>query len=397
MRDWIKKSLLLSYLAIFSSGIERRDNNLPFGINLIGYIRGDFGLGESCRLVAGALEAAAIPFSIRNISQNGSAGESNLKWAYREKDDIPYAVNLIHLNPPDLPNALWNLNPYAMRSRYNIGFWLWEQTELPAEWDSAFRLVDEIWTPTEFVSKAVRRSTDKPVCTMPYGLQVPEIKPGCGRAFFGLPEGRFLFLVSYDGNSVTSRKNPEGAIRAYRKAFPSGSGQVGLVVKATNETPERLDRLRMLLEDCQGFTILTENYSKEVFNSLIANVDAYVSLHRAEGFGLVMAEAMLLGIPVIATDWSGNTEFMNSEVACMVNAKLVELEEDWPPFRKGSRWAQPDEDQAAMWMRKLYEDETFREGLVQRASAYLEEGFSVWRAAESIKMRLEELKNEWGS
>ena len=138
--------------------------------------------------------------------------------------------------------------------------------------------------------------------------------------------------------------------------------------------------------------ILTESYSREVFNSLIRCVDAYVSLHRAEGFGLVMAEAMLLGTPVIATNWSANTEFMDSSTACMVDGPLVELEKDYPPYHAGYHWAAPDETQAAQWMRRLYEDGDFRNGLVKRAKAYLEQAYSQARAAERMVKRLQEIE-----
>lgn len=391
-REAIKRRLFFVYTRLFFSGERHTGRSIPFGVNLIGHIRGDFGLGESCRLVAGALRETGIPFSVFNMSQNSVARETNTQWADSERDDLPYSVDIIHLNPNELSNTVWRMKPGKLKSRYNIGFWLWELEDFPQEWEYTFKLFDEIWTPAEFISNALRKVTDLPVYTMPYGLVTPKTEPSCGRGHFGLPEDKFLFLVSYDGLSVSARKNPEGAIRAFAEAFSPAEQGVGLVVKATHESGGELDRLRGLLAGYPNVFILTESYSREVFNSLIQCVDAYVSLHRAEGFGLVMAEAMLLGTPVIATNWSANTEFMDADTACMVDAELVALEKDYPPYRAGWRWAAADEAQAAMWMRKLYEDAEFRETLAERARTRLAQTHSPARAAERMAKRLQEIE-----
>lgn len=370
-----------------------RSESKSFGVNLIGHIRGDFGLGESCRLVAGALKESNIPFSIFNYYwMNVSVKESRADWSDYESPEFPYSINLIHLNPNEIFKAIWMLDSSVLRRKYNIAYWLWELPEFPREWEYTFRLFDEIWTPAEFISQTLRSCTSKPVYTMPYGLQVPKINSSYGRDFFGLPEKCFLFFVSYDGYSVSARKNPEGAIRAYKKAFPPEERGVGLIIKATHEQEEELGRLNALLEGYPNIFFLTESYSKEAFNSLLKCADAYVSLHRAEGFGLVMAESMLLGTPVIATNWSANTEFMDKNVACMVDAAVVPLEKDYPPYHAGDHWAQPDEDQAAAWMQKLYRDSGFRKGLAARAKAHLELEFSPKNAAQTIEKRLLELK-----
>lgn len=390
-RDKMKEAAFKAYMAAFFSKKRDRDVSIPFGVNLLGHIRGDFGLGESCRLVAGGLEASGIPLSVYNLPMNGPAGENNLTWSERELQAYPYAVNLIHLNPSELANALWRLKPGELRKRYNIAYWLWELPEFPAEWHYTFQLFDEIWTPADFISRALRGCTGLPVHTMPYGLPQPVTAPACDRAFFGLPENVFLFMLSYDGNSVSERKNPEGAIRAYIRAFGKDEAGVGLVIKATHESTGGLERMKALLEGYPNIVVLTESYGKAAFNSLIACVDAYVSLHRAEGFGLVMAEAMLLGTPVIATNWSANTEFMNEDVACMVDAKVVALDREYPPYHRGYHWAEPDEAMAATCMQKLYREEAFRVGLIQRAKAHMAQNYSVRAAGETMARRLAEL------
>lgn len=360
------------------------------GVNLIGYIRGDFGLGESCRLVADGLSRSGIPFSVRNLSVHGDAPETNDSWQAFEQNALPYRINLIHLNPDGLQTGVWKLGFGTFCGRYNIGFFLWEQPELPDVWMPALELMDEVWTPAEFISDAIRKYTRKPVYTMPYGLPIPPTDNRFNRSYFGLPEDLCLFLISYDGYSSSERKNPLGSVRAFCDAF-SPQESVGLVIKATHAREEDLQTIRALLKEYSHIYVLRDSYSKVEFNSLVACADVYLSLHRAEGFGLVMAEAMLLGTAVVATNWSANTEFMNEQVACMVPAKLVELDRDCYPYQKGSHWADPDEHAAAKMMRKLYENPTKRTVLAAYAKQFAKEKFSQQRAAERIRQRLREL------
>lgn len=390
MRQKLKKDSVILFSKLKGSGGTERSLSHAPGVNLIGYIRGDFGLGESCRLVADGLSRSGIPFSVRNISVHGDAPETNDTWRAFERDTLPYRINLIHLNPDGLQAGVWKLGLGTFRGRYNIGFFLWEQPELPDAWMPALRLMDEIWTPAEFISDAIRKYTEKPVYTMPYGLPIPPTDDRFDRAYFGLPEDLCLFLISYDGYSSSERKNPLGGVRAFCEAF-SPQESVGLVIKATHAREEDLQTIRSLLKDYPHVYIFQDSYSKVEFNSLVARVDVYLSLHRAEGFGLVMAEAMLLGTAVVATNWSANTEFMNEQVACMVPAKIVELGQDCFPYQKGSHWAAPDEHAAAKMIRQLYEEPTKRVELAARAKQFAEEKLSQQRAAERMRQRLTEL------
>lgn len=250
-------------------------------------------------------------------------------------------------------------------------------------------MLDEIWTPSEFISKNLRKVTDLPVYTVPYHVEAPS-DDTLDRSHFGLPEDKFLFLVMYDSNSTMARKNPVGAIRAFRKAFKNNP-DTGIVVKVNNAKPEEMAKIAKLLKDCPNVYFITETLTKTEVNTLISLVDVFVSLHRAEGFGLVMAEAMLLGTPCVVTNWSSNTEFMNNEVACMVDGGFTTLKKDTPPYKKGARWADPDITQAARYMRRLYKDPAYYNEICEKAGVYIREKLSMEQATDLIRKRVKEI------
>ena len=272
---------------------------------------------------------------------------------------------------------------------YNIAFWLWEMQEFPREWVPMISQLDEIWTPAEFVSNAVRKVTNKPVYTIPYSVEAPYDK-NCDRAFFHLPEDKFLFLMLFDSNSITERKNPMGVIQAFRKAFPDEDDSVGLIVKIGNARNYEIEEIKSALN---GYNIyfVEGMLDKKVVNSLIRCADVYVSLHRAEGFGLVLAEAMLLKTATIATNYSANTEFQDNSSACLVDYTLVPVGKDIYPYKKEYMWAEPDINQASNYMRKLYTDSTFRNEIVNNAYDKLTDGNNIILASKIIEKRVKEI------
>ncbi|MDR1245417.1 MAG: glycosyltransferase family 4 protein [Clostridiales Family XIII bacterium] len=369
----------------------------PDGINLIGPICSTVGLGQSCRLIASAVEATDLPLEILEFDSD-KMGQHRKDFTWREKtgDIAPYNINLIHLNPLVFTEAYFKLGPELWNGRYNIAFWLWELEEFPEEWRLVLNLVDEIWMPSDFAGISVRKITDKPVRTMPYPIYAPT-DASCDRAFFGLPQDKFLFLCAYDSWSINERKNPLGIIRAYKKAFPIELGDCSLVLKINHAEPDELWQLRETLGAYKNIYFICDTLTKIEMNSLIGCADVYVSLHRAEGFGLICAEAMLLGKPVVATNWSANTEFMNEDVACPVDCELVISDRNNGPYKKGARWAAPDEDQAAAYMRRLYEDESYRDAISKRARAHISETLSLERAARRVRGRIDEIYSEYES
>ncbi|SEM26970.1 MULTISPECIES: glycosyltransferase family 4 protein [unclassified Butyrivibrio] len=377
--------------------IKRKEcdfNTYPAGINLIGYARGDFGLGESCRLVAEAIKTSGIPFSIKNLFQNKNASETNMSYAQYESEDLKYNVNLIHVNPNEIVNFSLHSKRSDFDNRYQIAFWLWELPEFPQEWVYQIDMFDEIWTPSEFVSDAVRRVTSKPVHTVPYAMREPATLDKCDRDYFGIPADKFLYLMSYDGLSNSDRKNPDASIAAYKAAFPTELPDVGLIIKATHAGEAEMEHLRELMAGYENVYILTDSFSKEEFNSLIKCADAHISLHRSEGFGLVMAEAMFLGTPTVATNWSANAEFMSEDACCMVPVKIIEIEKETPPYHKGNHWADPDVHAASEFIRRLHDDKDFYNHKKTAAMKHIRERMSPERAAGILRERFAELTRQ---
>lgn len=362
------------------------------GINLIGNIEAASGLGQSCRLIARILDETQIPFEIYKYTELGEQKAVDTTWSDKITNRLPYDINLIHINPHELGIAYLQMDSEVWNYRYNIGFWLWELEEFPEEWIPCFKCVDEIWTPSEFVCNAIRKKTDLPVKCMPYHVDV-KINKEWTRNDFHLPEDRFLFLMMYDHRSCMERKNPTAVLNAFKKAFSKDDQNVGLVIKVSNSCEEDEKVINNILDGYTNVFYIKETLTRDAVNSLIKCADVFVSLHRAEGFGLVMAEAMLLGTPTIATNWSANTEFMNNEVACMVDYKLIELEKDVFPFKKGSRWADPDVEQATRYMKKLYEDKEFYEQIKKKAKVYIEKKLGIERTSDMMKKRLKEIWN----
>ena len=367
-----------------------KPNEYPNGINYIGVIRGEIGLSQSCRLIAKAINASNIDFSIINFNQMSAIRQSDHSWDHKIVEVPKFNVNVFHLNPPELALAYISFGNDFWESKYNIGFWLWELQDFPEDWLPSLKLVDELWTPSEFVSEAFRKITDKPVITMSYPIEVIT-DDSMNREYFGLPKNKFLFLTMYDCNSTIERKNPIGAIKAFKNAFPPSDDRVGIIIKVNNPQEKDLKLIRSMLTEYSNVYIIAKTVSKIEVNSLIKCADVFVSLHRAEGYGLPIAEAMTLGIPSIATNWSANTDYMSEDNSCLVSYELVSIETDCSMYKKGSSWAEPNLNDASNFMTKLINDPTYYEFISCNALKSMKITNDLDFAAMKIKKRINEI------
>ena len=258
------------------------------------------------------------------------------------------------MNAPEAVRRATRLRPWT-EGRFPIGYWAWELAELPDDWTEAFAIYREVWTCSIHAATAIGKRSPVPVQAMWPAL--PDALPSSlTREDFGLPDGRFAFLFLYDFLSETERKNPAGLMEAFRRAFRADD-RVHLVIKTSNGDMRR-DDWKRLAAAAEGLpvTLFDRYLSRADVLALIRACDAYVSLHRAEGFGYTMAEAMAQARPVIATHYSGNADFMTPWNSFPVPYRLVELDRAHGRYAQGQVWADPDLDAAAELMRTVARD-----------------------------------------
>ncbi len=352
-----------------SAEAERRQH--PDGVTVIGYVKAESGVGESARATLRALATTGIAHSLvdfrtGNVSRMAETVDESLA------NGTQHAVSLFHINADQLPIARTFLGEAAFTDTYRIGFWAWELENFPAPWHGAFAHVDEVWVPSTFCQRAIGAVAPVPVLVMPHAVEIPaRLAPD--RARFGLPADAVVFLTMADMMSLAGRKNPYAAVQAFVDAFgQSGTGtgpQPVLVVKIANahRDPAAYARLQAMAAGCPGIQLLSESLDRATLNCLLDSVDSFVSLHRSEGFGLVMAEAMARGKVVVATGWSGNMDFMSTANSLPVDYTLVRLDEDHGPYARGERWAEPSLADASAKLRQVARDHALRERLGRRA------------------------------
>lgn len=331
----------------FHAGVRRRS----FGVNLAGYLTSEKGTGEAARSAATVLSAAGVPLALNNIIDTASANKETPPGAVRREN--PYAINIAWINGDQAANFAFHKGSDYFKGRYNIGAWAWEVTDFPEEWMPRFQYFDEIWVPSIFVQEALSRVAPIPVTSMHHAVQrLPASEPALIRSRLHLGNEDYIFLFMFDFHSVFERKNPLGLIEAFKKAFRPDDAAT-LVIKSVHASRRAV---RMMREAARGSrTIVTDVvFNRDEIGALYSACDCYVSLHRSEGFGLTLAEAMAAGKPVIATGYSGNMDFMTPDNSYPVRYNLIELDRDYGPYKRGWSWADPDPDHAAELMRDVY-------------------------------------------
>lgn len=359
----------------------------PAGLNVSGYFKAESGVGEMARLVLSGVEKSGIAYS--TFAYQARLSRQNHTFE-PTGDRFAYAVNLFCVNEDELFPLVRDAGPNILENRYNVALWWWELEEFPEIGADTEPLFDEVWVGTEHVARAVRGRTSKPVHLLP--VPIRELDTAADRSGLGLPEG-FMFLFTFDFLSAFTRKNPLGVIEAFTKAFQPNEGPV-LVIKSVNGATEvaSLEMLRLAAAGRQDIVMLDGYLPPERKDALIASCDSYVSLHRAEGYGLGMAEAVALGKPVIATNYSGNLAFLNNENSYLVHYETGSVPPDTGPYREGAAWAEPDIDDAAAKMRHVYENqqEAAEKGRLARLQARTIH--TPEKTAEFIRQRMAEIR-----
>ena len=359
------------------------------GVNVIGYFRAELGIGEAGRSLARAVRIAGVPHALIDFS-SGSSNRSGDRTIERFEDGPRYDISVLCANPDQF--SVFDLHPSSAAfggGRYRVGAWWFELPDLPPDWLGGLARVDEIWAGSHFVEAAMARVAPVPVTYVPPIVE-PRPNARVSRAEFGLADDELAYLFVFDFNSVWERKNPDGAVAAFRRAFETGVG-ARLILKTINSHlhPAAYQRLRDIVGDDPRITLIDEYYDADRLARLMRACDAYVSLHRAEGFGLTIAEAMLYGKPAVATRWSGNLDFMTPQNSFLIDGKLTRIDRAAGPYYAGGLWAEPDLDAAAAAMRLIADHPRAAADRAALGRLDVRSLFSAARVASLVRARID--------
>lgn len=359
------------------------------GVNVIGHFCYPSGLRVSAESMVKAVGKVGVSVSLRDVHTDAKDDPHHVDFRGMECHDI----TIVHTQPePFFDTAYQRASLFERTPRtYRVAYWYWEFDSIPDSWIAHARKVDEVWAATEFVAKGLREKLSIPVRTLFPGVKLAPFERR-GKKYFGLDEAPFTFLFTFHMMSVMERKNPLGLIRAFKQAFRTEDA-VRLVLKTSfgDRHPTQLQELRDAAAGA-NITVIDQVFSPDEVLSLMDACNAYVSLHRSEGLGLTMAEAMLMGKPVIATNFSGNVDFMDEGNSLLVPYELVKLGKPIPPYEADLEWAEPSIEQAAQLMRRVYEDQDWAREVGARGKASAEANLSLEAAGRRIASRLAEIR-----
>ncbi len=358
------------------------------GVNVVGYLRDESGLGAAARGYVGLLDRMRVPVALKDVSDvtpNRSEDDT-----LRPSDDaFPHDLNLVCVTADQHHNVKSRLEPGFFDGRYNVAVWYWELGRFPEEWHDRFAEYDEVWAGSSFGVNALAPISPVPVVRVPPLIGVgPGGSRARGRRALQATRDELVFLYVFDFHSSFERKNPLAAIDAFRSAF-APSEPARLVIKCVNEAASPSDFEAMVARaEGRRVAIHTGYWHPREMRDLTAACDAYVSLHRSEGLGLTIAEAMLLGKPAIATAWSANTDFMDVSNSFPVRYELVALPRDFGPYRAGEVWADPSVEHAAAMMRFVFEHRGAAAAIAERGRRDARAYFSGKSLARLVADRL---------
>jgi glycosyltransferase involved in cell wall biosynthesis len=371
---------------------QRLGPPLALAPSVLGVFRAALGHGSSARLLMAELTAAGLAPSAIDVTQAVGADINDPR-------DFPLGAGntqgplILAINPDTALVALAG-REQMLRNRAVIGYFVWELEEPPLSWRSVRHAMHAVWSPSRFSAGGLSRAFGVPVEVVPHPVALapppaptPEARAR-GLARLGAQDGDFIALSSFSITSSLARKNPLGAIAAFQGAFGS-SPRHRLVLRCLggHRFPEALDTLRATVRDAKAtITLIDAPQGTEELFDLYAACDVLLALHRSEGFGLNMAEAMLSERAVIATGWSGNLDFMDANSAALVDFTLAPVKDPQGIYRMpGARWAEPSLDHAVMHLRLLADNPDERQRLATAGAIMARDRLKGGAAAEALK------------
>ena len=327
------------------------------GVNLFGYHKSPIGLGTLSRGLDQALGVAGVRVQRNLLGDAAMAADLEMADFVRTYDhrlDTNLFVSYPHHHDMLLPRH----PEHVTRGRRNIVYLAWEQRDGSQYWPEVYRDFDRVWALSDFAAASLQRFLGREVATVPCVLDCDALPSPGAKRDFGLDPGKLTFAFVFDANSSVERKNPEAVIQAFARAFP-GQDDVCLLLRIANgDRLHHRERIRRLLAAAPrglDLRLVTAPLPRRELLRLLSAADGYLSLHRAEGFGYTCAEAMAYGLPVVATGYSGNLQFMDRDSSFLVDYRETTVTVADGPYQRGSIWAEPDVDHAAALLRRIYD------------------------------------------
>jgi glycosyltransferase involved in cell wall biosynthesis len=321
---------------------------------VVGALKTASGLGQSARLCHDALKALGLPVYGVDVGPMLMQPDDAVPFVYSDGRHLNGAGTLIlHVNAPLMSLAMLAMPRALVRGKYVVGYWAWELPRIPDDWLPGLRYVNEIWVPSQFTAGAVEAICGTiPVRVVPHPVAISATKM-LQRTQDG--DAAFLVLNVFNMASSFERKNALGSIAAFKSAFSDDPG-ARLLVKCMNcqAYPVGANRLRAACGDSANITLHENCVSVAELEVAYRRADVLLSLHRSEGFGLVIAEAMLHGVVVVATNWSGNIDFVSEHTGVPIGFDFVAARDPQGIYDfQDLHWAEARIDEAAAALRQL--------------------------------------------
>lgn len=360
-RSWVREAIALPAAtdASFAAAGRRLKNSeglpapLPFdtdlalkpGICVVGYLRSEIGLGQAARCLAYAADAARVPSSFYHLPL--PSRENDAEFATKCISVPDRKASLLVFGLPSITTLYGEIGG----GRHNILYPFWELHGIEREWLQLAERCSELWAPSTFVADAFREQSKLPVTLLRQPVPFPKLVPSEGER-----SGPLTFLTYFDYDSFGARKNPKATVEAFRRAFPQGSEDVKLIVKTRGVDDNGLRTWLARQAVAEGrLDVIDRTVDRATMDRLVAECDVFVSLHRSEGFGFGAAEALAASKAVIATDYSGTTDFIDETTGYPIAYKLIPVEKGQYLAPAGQVWADADLDHAAAAMRTIYD------------------------------------------
>ncbi|HMP71688.1 MAG TPA: glycosyltransferase family 4 protein [Kiritimatiellia bacterium] len=358
-------------------------------ICVIGHPFAPSGVGQLARSVIDALLATGRDVHI--VDCHGYYPHWP-RYSKRMVDKPGPGTNIYCINGDEVEAILLKLGPLNSDAR-NIIFPAWELPQYPRDWATQLDRFEEIWSMSAFSTSSFRTSVTRPVKTVHIAV-APQINRHHSRKHFGLPDSAYLFFFTFDFTSYATRKNPFAVMAAFHQCIrerPRTDTLLLIKVGNSQHHPQAMQELKQAVSRFEGrVRLMDQRLCDDEMKSLLMTSDALVSLHRAEGFGLLLAEAMYFEKPVVATGYSGNMAFMDRETALLVDHQLVPVNEGEYPYHGGQTWAEPDVEQATRCMISLLDDRAAGQHLGKKAGRHIRHALAPLRVGRTYLAALDE-------